>query len=92
MDHDLSRDTFTVLGALLSNLELLTDSNISPWYLRGLMKRGVTCNHGNIKHAIISYFKRASQEKEWEFVSHDLAITLLNAQKQSDNCKSIVSG
>ena len=61
-----------MLGALLSNLELLTDTATSPWPLQGLLLRGLTCSHANIKKALIEWFKRASVEKEWENVSHDL--------------------
>ena len=68
------------------------DHTTSPWLLKGLLPRGVTCSHGNLRHALIQYFKRASHEKEWEFVSTDLAVCLLNAQKQADNTKCIVSG
>ena len=73
-------------------MELLVDQSTSPWPLRGLLNRGLTCSHSNIKSALIQWFKKASQEKEWDNVSHDLAICLLNVQKQSDNMKSITSG
>ena len=81
-----------MVGAMLGNLELLVDPSITPWPLTGLLARGLTCSHANLKRALVEWFKKASQEKEWENVSHDLAIFALNCQKQSDNTKSIVSG
>ena len=92
LEYDYSKDTFQILGALLSNLELLVDPLKSPWLLRGLLNRGLTCSAANIRSALIQWFKKASQQKEWDFVSTDLSICLLNAQKQADNTKCVVTG
>ena len=86
------KDSVDSTGLLLSNLELLMDSTVSPWILAGLYNRGQTINVPGLHDCLVSYFKAASACGEFSNVSHDIAILLNNAMIQSDNVKLICNG
>lgn len=86
------KDSVDSTGLLLSNLELLMDSTVSPWILAGLYNRGQTINVPGLRDCLVSYFKAASACGEFSNVSHDIAILLNNAMIQSDNVKLICNG